>query len=122
MGREKKKKYAYRRHVNYVDIQAAIGKLKLETFKKSWRDRTSEYGLICHSTGRQNTKENRLRIRDIIEKRRQEEGIIKKSKTEVSTVHISDQSEQSDSDQHDNLTEGNMHLCYHRCVFVRAKL
>ena len=114
MGRENKKKYAYRRHVNYVDIQATIRKLKIKTFKRSWRDRTSEYGLICHSTGRKNTKENRLRIRDLIEKRRQEEGIIKKSKTEVFTVHISEESEQSDSDKHENITEGNIHLCYHR--------
>jgi hypothetical protein len=59
-----------RRLVNYVDIQSAIRKLKIKAFKKSWRDRTSEYGLICKSTGRKNTKGNRLRIRAYIENRR----------------------------------------------------
>jgi hypothetical protein len=120
MGREKKKTNLSRRLVNYVDIQSAIRKLKIKAFKKSWRDRTSEYGLICKSTGRKNTKGNRLRIRAYIENRRRERKIIKKSKTEFSTAHISEESEQSDSDKHEHITEGNIQLCYHRCLFVRV--
>lgn len=120
MGREKKKKYSYRRHVHYVDIHAAIRKLKRKTFKKSWRDPTSEYGLICKSTGRKNTERNRLRIRAHIENRRQEREIIKTPKAEFSTAHISEESEQSDSDKHENITEGNIQLCYHRGLFVRV--
>lgn len=63
---------------------------------------------VCQFTGRKNTEGERPRIRDLIEKRRREGEIIKKSRTEFSTAHISEESEQSDSDKHENLTEGNI--------------
>lgn len=62
-----KKKYAHRRKILQIDVRNAIKDLQITSFTRSWRDATSECGMICNSLGRKNNEQNRLRIRGIID-------------------------------------------------------
>lgn len=85
MGRNK---FGFRKFINVEDVQAALKQLNINSFIKSWRDSTSEYGIICDLIGRKNNKQNRLRIRIIIKRLNKQQT----EKTQASTDHSSNSS------------------------------
>ena len=64
----KQNKYRIRKIIKPCDVYLALKELNITRFTKSWRDETSEYGIICKKLGRKNNEENRCRVRYIIAK------------------------------------------------------